>query len=174
MRTKPLDQIKIEVVSIGGGDNISNQFRVYGVMCKDPLIDAKERELKVRNELGLRKQLPKEVSFYCNDDLSTMTSEFKNINCIEPCTYNTEIVPPDFVEPVTGLFTMHSYPCVAAIYFYGEKAGTKFGIARKPNDKIEVNGTMPPFLFSFDASLVSTETIFAPNEEIDVLDPNEC
>lgn len=38
----------------------------------------------------------------------------------------------------------------------------------------KVNGSVPPYVFKFDNSIVAVPKVFKANEEVDVLDEQEC
>ena len=61
-KTKELDELRIEVVGIKGGNNIQAKFRVFGIACSDPTLIEKRQEEAVREELNLKKKQPKEES----------------------------------------------------------------------------------------------------------------
>lgn len=37
-----------------------------------------------------------------------------------------------------------------------------------------MKGSRPPYLFQFDQTIVNEDVSFAANEEVDILDPNDC
>lgn len=41
-------------------------------------------------------------------------------------------------------------------------------------NQVKVNGSVPPYIFKFDNSLVKEDKKFKANEEVDVLDEKEC
>lgn len=72
---------------------------------------------------------------------------------------------------------MNSKVCVAAQIFYKEKDEAKqkdFGVVRLTNTTEKVGGVIPPYLFTFDASLTKEVKKFQVNQEVDVLDPELC
>lgn len=141
-----------------------------GVKCDDPY-EAVKKE-KIEKDVALNvKEVIKPVIKSCDDSIE-MESDRMKISCLESCP----IILAD-VKHTTGLnFTMTSKVCVAAQVYYKGKVEAKhkdFGIVRIKNEEV-IDGETPPFLFTFDGSIVKEEKVYKANEEVDVLDQAKC
>jgi len=169
-KTSPMDHIKITISSTFGGKNASAKLVVIGVRCSDE--EEKEKEKKEANEkaLGIVEVL-KPVAKSCDDD-ATMTSDKMIVSCLQSCPADDSKV-----TEVAGKYTLNSKVCVAAQIFYKEKEEAKqkdFGVLRIKNQTEKAGGTIPPYLFTFDASITKIVKKFQVNAEVDVLDPKLC
>lgn len=167
--TASVSKVKISIESTFGGKNSGGNFSIMGVRCADP--DAAAKAVKEQESAALgTKEVIKPVIKSCSDSIE-MESDKMLISCLESCP----IVDADFKQ-VNGKFTMSSKVCVAAQVFFKDKPEAKhkdFGIIRVKNED-KVGDETPPFLFTFDSSLVKVEKKFKANEEVDVLDPAQC
>lgn len=142
--TIPTKEVKVSVVNIKGGTNISLKMKIFGIKCIMPELISKEEDNKSKIDLGLRKFIPKVQMFTCKDDLSNMTSDLAWVHCVSPCEYNSLMDEIEIAEISPGLFTLDSKPCIAAKKIFPEDTGTKdWGIKREVNF-MEKGGVFPP------------------------------
>lgn len=170
-KTSPMDKMKITISSTFGGKNASAQIGVIGVRCSDPEEEEQEEEDEQDEALGLEEVL-KPVAKSCDDD-AEMTSDSMIISCLQSCPADEAKV----TEVSEGKFTLSSKVCVAAQIFYNAKDEAKqkdFGVVRLTNTTEKVGGIIPPYVFTFDASLTKIVKHFTLNQEVDVLDPELC
>lgn len=130
--------MKIEVANILGGTNIQLKFKVFGVKCIMPEVIAQTQDQELKQQLGLRKYIPKRELFRCTDDLSFMTATKAWINCIEPCEYKTEMDDVTVTEPVADLFTMDTQVCNAVKKKFPDSTSKDWGIQRVYNFSVKV------------------------------------
>jgi len=104
--------------------------------------------------------------------MDNMVSDKAIITCLDGCP----VKETDVTKVGDQYYTMDSVVCTAAKLFYEGKEEAlqkSFGIIRVKNNN-KVNGDIPPYVYSFDNSLLKNSNTFKANEEVDVLDEKEC
>lgn len=153
-KSRIVDNMKLVVENTFGGKNSGGNFKILGLKCQSPGKEAKDEKKKSEETLGIKEEI-KEVGKTCMDTMDGMESDKSKIYCIESC--------PELEDRVKvvgiGLFTLDSSVCTAAKFFYKGKEeynNKNFGIVRLPN-KTKIDGAIPPYVFTFDNSIVKTE-----------------
>jgi hypothetical protein len=55
----PTKEVKVSVLNIKGGTNISLKFKIFGIKCIMPELLSKASEHEAKATLGIRKFIPK-------------------------------------------------------------------------------------------------------------------
>jgi len=173
-KTQPLNELKVEVANILGGTNVQLKFKVFSVKCIMPEVIAQTQDLELKNQLGLRKHIPKREMYRCEDDLSYMSGEVAWITCIEPCEYKKEMDDVTVTEVAVGLFTMDTQVCNAVKKKFPDSVSKDWGIQRVYNFTIKVGQWVVPYLWKFEPNVIINDKFFKPNMEADVLDQEKC
>lgn len=169
MNTK---KIKFVIENTNGGPNIGGNFKLLGFKCSNPDDDAKEEKKRQEAKTGIKEQT-KQSANGCDDTADSMTTDDMIVDCVEQCDLN----PDKVVEIDDGIYRMDSSICIAAKLFYKGKPEAnlkKFGIKRVKNEKKLPDGSKPNYGFTFDIGITKPAVVFASNEEVDILDVQEC